>query len=368
MSQPGWSQSGWGQSGWGRPTSYQQPAAPRTVWNTTPNPPYVWPFGQGPDHSAAAPPGGMVFTGWGPPQTTWGPPRPRRRKLPYLIGSLIVLVALAFGGLALVTTATGNGLVYRNDGYVPPEPEANPPALPRAGTIGEAERLTEDNALYAQRVPSPIRCTMGRLTATASEAELTERANELTACLMRAWEDPVRDAGYELYRPTVSVFSAKTDSACGDLDPDNAAYCSSDQQIYLGTGLVRSFADTPIVVDMILAHEFGHLIQARTGVLLGTRSLQQSASSSERLRLNRRIELQADCFAGLWIHAVSRSMDWGDDEHDDFATAAESAGDRPDRDGDHGRGSSREYWLRQGLATNDIGVCNTFRASDDRVE
>lgn len=285
-----------------------------------------------------------------------------------MIGSLIVLVALAFGGLSLVTTVTGDGLVYRNDGYDPPEPESNPPPLPRPDTNAAAATLTEDNALYRQRVPSPIRCTLGRLTPSASDEELTTRANQLTACLMRAWEDPVRDAGYELYRPTVTVFSTKLDTGCGDLDPDNAAYCSADQQVYLGTGLVQSFADTPIVVDMILAHEFGHLIQARTGVLLGTRSLQQSASSSERLRLNRRIELQADCFAGLWIHAVSRSMDWGDDEHDDFATAAERAGDRPDRDGDHGRGSSREYWLRQGLATNAIGVCNTFRASDDRVE
>lgn len=331
-------------------------------------PSYVWPFGQGPDHAAyAAHPTGPYGSPWGPP-TTFHIPAPRgRRPLPYVVGSLVILTVLMFATLVGVSTVSGNGLLYRNDDYAAPAPDDNPPALPQSQN-GSASELVERNPLYDQRIPSPIRCEVGTLVPGASDQELGDRADQLTACLMRAWEDPVREAGYELYRPTVTVFSIEMDSPCGDLEPDNAFYCATDQQIYLGTGLVEAFADTPLVVDMIIAHEFGHLVQGRTGILTATRARQQSASAQERLEINRRLELQADCFAGLWIHSVTRSMKWTDADLEAFRDAANSAGDRPDRKGNHGKAANREHWLGTGLDTVDVSVCNTYLAGSSQVE
>lgn len=350
-------------------------ATNQPTWQQLDTPPsYVWPFGQGPDHAVYAAGtnahparGTSALPTWGPP-TTYRLPAPRRRRpLTYVVGSLVILTVLALVTLGGVATFTGNGLVYRNEGYTAPAPDDNPPALPQ-NPSSSAPTLVERNPLYDQRVPSPIRCEIGTLVPDAGDEELRERADQLTACLMRAWVDPVHEAGYELYRPTVTVFSTKMDSSCGDLDPDNAFYCGTDQQIYLGTGLVDEFADTPLVVDMIIAHEFGHLVQGRTGILTATRALQQGAGSTERLEINRRFELQADCFAGLWIRAVTRSMGWTDTDLRAFADAANSAGDRPDRTGNHGKAQSRERWLSTGLDTVDVGSCNTYLAGADLVE
>ena len=347
----------------------------------TPQPPYVWPFGQGPEHAS-----GAVQPGWGPPQSSIpqyplgqyplgqyplgqypAPPR-RRRPLPYVVASLVVLTLLAFGSLVAVSAFSGEGLTYRNDDYSAPLPEANPPQLPRPQNGADAQVKVKQNSLYDQRMPSPIRCQVAPLGADATDDQLEDRAGQLTACLMRAWEDPVRAAGYELFRPSVTAFSGKLDSPCGDLDENNAFYCASDQQIYLGTGLVRRFADTPLVVDMIVAHEFGNLIQGRTGIITSTRAIQQTVSGGQRLELNRRLELQADCFGGLWMHAVTKSRGWTDADRASFLSAARSAGDRPDRAGDHGKAASRETWLGTGLDTTDIAACNTYAASPDQVE
>ena len=99
-------------------------------------------------------------------------------------------------------------------------------------------------------------------------AHLTD---ELTACLMRVWAPTLQEAGYEAVRPTVTVYSTPISTPCGDMPMENAAYCMVDQQIYYASDLTdiipKDLSNVPHTADAVMAHEFGHAIQARTGIL-----------------------------------------------------------------------------------------------------
>ena len=283
---------------------------------------------------------------------------------------------LAIAGLIIAGLLSGPREVpYQNDKYQVPPPDATPPPLPRPTSEAEARDLTTKNSLYTQQVPLPVRCNeppAGEL----SDQQLKAHFENLIACMVRVWQPPVTGAGRVITRPTVTIYSDRiTTRGCGDAGV-NALYCSGDQQIYFSNKLIPA---TPELVknrwaaDIILAHEFGHLVQARAGILTSVYVLRDNARSKDGdFQIARRKEQQADCLSGMFTRAVSRSLDIKQSELDDIEAVLAALGDdvlsgNPQIVGDHGWSANRRYWHISGLSTSDVSACNTFVAPTTRV-
>jgi predicted metalloprotease len=164
------------------------------------------------------------------------------------------------------------------------------------------------------------------------------------------------------------------------MDNENAAYCSADQQIYYATNMPDIVPPTlrtaPFVVDSIVAHEFGHAVQARAGIFTSEASVEQSDQSAgdraDADQMSRRTEQQADCFAGEFVHSVAQSVQLTGADETNIAALFYSIGDDqlsadPIAEGDHGTGADRQAWLVAGMTTPLLATCNTFTADPAAV-
>ena len=261
---------------------------------------------------------------------------------------------------------------YKNDDYQIPEPDPNPPKLPMPETYGEAASWLENNPIYDGQVPAPVRCELTMVPPTASKGELSRYLNEVSACLMRVWGNELNAAGFNATRPTVHVYSGSGQSACGKLSPGNAYYCSADQQIYYAQdiySLMPQYKNETILPLEVVAHEFGHGIQGMTGIFYSEGAWEQrfeeDGNKDASLEIARRLEFQADCFAGQFIGAVSQSIGLTDAQYETLLGIGIALGDDtltgdPNFVGDHGRGYNRQAWLVTGTKNGPIGTCNSF--------
>lgn len=394
----GWAggpQSGFGQQGaWGPPQGYLAPQGPSYPPPGQPPTGYQPPPGQFTQPGFQQPgfpqpglpqgqggypgPSGQPWPGFPPP------PPPRRRVSNGLMVVFIVLLGVAL--LALVASlvnpnrnSADDGVEYQNESYTAPPPDVNPPALPEPQTEQEAWDLVKKNRLYEQTAPRPIRCELSTIDPTqASKDELDAHFEQLTACLMKQWAGVLEAAGYTMVRPTVTVFEGSVLTACGKAESHNAFYCGGDQQVYIAMDVLvvlpPAVRKSRIAVDVILAHEFGHAIQARTGILASDHGLEAQGTKSQALELSRRAETQADCLAGVYIGGVAQSMKLTPEDFANVRATYHAVGDdvltgKPDIVGDHGLAVNREYWGQLGIETTpaQVGVCNTWVAPDEKV-
>jgi predicted metalloprotease len=184
-------------------------------------------------------------------------------------------------------------------------------------------------------------------------------------------------SGYR--KPTLNFFQGQNESKCG---PAQSAmgpfYCPADQGVYLDTDFFRELdqrfgAAGDAAQAYVIAHEVGHHIQTISGISDQVRRAQQRASQVEGNALQVRMELQADCYAGVWAALAKNSagqpvMEAGDMEEamraanaigDD--TLMRSAGQRPVPESfTHGTSEQRMSWLRRGLQSGDPRQCDAF--------
>lgn len=371
-------QQQWGGAPYGRQSPYDN--RPPAGWGGQGfnQPPYGGYGAAGPGGQRLLPPGG--FGGPQPGVPHYGPPtQPPRKRSPLmsLLLGLVALSVLAIAGLVLVNAVTGSSsTAYQNDDFQVPPPDSAPPPIPLPSTYGEAENWLVDNRLYSQTAPVPVRCDNPPINiANASDSDLSTHFNNQVECLMRVWDPPVTGARYLLPRPSVTIYGQQITTRCGEAGV-NAFYCSADQQIYFSNLLPRA---VPVVrtnkwaADVVMAHEFAHAIQARTGLLISAHALAQNAESErESNLLIRRLETQADCFAGTYMRSVSRSLGVQQSDlrgiEETFAAVGDDTltGD-PNIEGNHGLARSRVFWGTTGLGTSDIGSCNTFTAPASQV-
>ncbi len=202
---------------------------------------------------------------------------------------------------------------------------------------------------------------------------------ELFACQVLAsteqtWGKLFRQQG-ETYRPTTLTFYEQSgQSGCGAAQAAMGPfYCPADQGVYLDTSFfnemsTRLGAKGDFAQAYVIAHEVGHHIQNLAGTADQVRDAQRSASKAEGNALQVRMELQADCYAGVWAAQNADRMEPGDVEEglnaahaigDD--TLMRGAGQRPvESMFTHGSSEQRMAWLRKGLQTGDPASCNTF--------
>ena len=298
-------------------------------------------------------------------------PGPRRRSpLRMLLGVMIIIGLIAVAGFAITgLNSEAPNVAYQNDNYQVPPPERNPPPIPVPQTYGQAEQWITKSAFYSQTTPVPVRCDSQPINvSTASDAQLKSHFEGLMECLVRVWESPITNAGFTIVRPTVTIYGEELTTKCGKSGV-NAFYCSADQQVYYSNLLPEALPTVrrnKWTADIVMAHEFGHALQGRTGILISAAALgQDSGDKGTELQYTRRLETQADCFSGMSMRSVSQSIGVGQQDLDGILQIYAAIGDdelsgNPDIVGNHGLGRSREYWGNTGLSTSDVGKCNTF--------
>lgn len=350
------------------------PPVPQRGWAPTNAPPPMWPGYQGAGPGNYPPP---------------APPRPKGRggiliALILLLGSSLVAGMLVFGGREFTRQLDVFPLpvpgAYQNDDYEAPAPDLHPPELVFPASEAQAKQLLEENPLYAQKIPRPIRCEISTVDPTKDKTDaLQTHADQVTACLMRQWAGVLEAAGFVAVRPSVTLYDSPTNTACGSIESQNAVYCGRDQQVYFATDLVDvlppKVAKSRLMVDIVLAHEFGHAIQGRTGILASANVVFDGASVAEVMTAKRRSELQADCLAGLYIGSLVKSMAITPEElktvTDLFASGGDDSDGKPtsERSRGHGSSANRAHWAKVGLDANPavVGVCNTWKAPADLV-
>ncbi len=316
------------------------------------------------------------------------PPPPPKQSNPLGLTLLALLAVGVIGFVATIiassmtqhSTTTGGDVSssgYQNEDYQVPPAALNPLPLPQPQTYSEARDWLTENAIYAGAVDSPVRCELQELDLrTASNTRLTTHMNQMTECLMRVWGPPLEAAGFTPVRPSVTVYDGPVTTACGQLPNRNAVYCAADQQVYyaqdLPTVVPQELLGTQFITESIIAHEFGHAIQARTGILISSAAWEQQSSEKDALSLSRRLEMQADCFAGEFLSAVSESTSMQQSDLNSVGRLFYSFGDdvlrnEPGFVGNHGQGTNRQSWMSKGLSSPQIVTCNTFTADEQAV-
>ncbi len=195
------------------------------------------------------------------------------------------------------------------------------------------------------------------------------------------WHALFGQMGRSYEEPKLVLFSGSVQSACGFAQSASGPfYCPGDRKVYLDTSffdeLSRRFgAPGDFAQAYVIAHEIGHHVQTLLGISQQVHSLRGKISQTEDNAMSVRLELQADCFAGVWAHHAQRSRDMleaGDVE--EALTAATAIGDDrlqqqsqghvvPDAF-THGSSAQRVRWFRQGMQTGTLDACDTFNARD----
>ena len=193
----------------------------------------------------------------------------------------------------------------------------------------------------------------------------------------QTWSALFQQAG-RTYRPaTINFFTGGAQSQCGYASSAvGPFYCPGDQGVYLDTAffdeLAKRFgARGDFAQAYVIAHEVGHHVQNLLGTSTEVSRQQAQASEAQSNALSVRLELQADCFAGVWAAQNKGRLDPGDIE--EGMTAANAIGDDtlqrqaqgrvvPDSF-THGTSEQRMRWLKRGLETGDPGQCDTFGAA-----
>lgn len=190
----------------------------------------------------------------------------------------------------------------------------------------------------------------------------------------RRWAD-IFAANNARYRPTTLVFYSRSgQSGCGAAQSAMGPfYCPSDSRIYLDTDFFAQMerdmgASGDFVIGYVIAHEVGHHIQTIQGIADKVRSGQARVSEAEGNALQVQMELQADCYAGVWAARDTNLMEPGDLEEGLRAAAAigddtlqkQSQGRVVPESFTHGSSAQRQQWLQRGLQTGNPAACDTF--------
>lgn len=195
------------------------------------------------------------------------------------------------------------------------------------------------------------------------------------------WGEIFASQGRRYEQPTMVLFRGSTRSACGlGQAAMGPFYCPGDQKAYIDLSFydqmrTRFNAPGDFAQAYVIAHEIGHHVQNLLGISGEVRRMQQSLDEADGNRLSVRLELQADCFAGVWANRADKArnlLESGDVEEALSAAAAigddqlqrQSRGTVMPESFTHGTSAQRQRWFKAGLSTGNPDRCNTFDAAD----
>lgn len=212
------------------------------------------------------------------------------------------------------------------------------------------------------------------------EGPLSDEGGQFVATILAdtedTWKQIFQDNGMTYREPTLVLFNGFTQSGCGNADAGTGPfYCPLDQKLYLDLSffdeLARRFgAPGDFAQAYVIAHEVGHHVQQLTGVLDQTTAERQRSGQAQSNAISVRVELQADCYAGVWgAHSNQRGMIESGDLQEALDAAQAIGDDTIQRrtqgtvipeSFNHGTSAQRMEWFRRGFESGDVNACDTF--------
>jgi predicted metalloprotease len=222
--------------------------------------------------------------------------------------------------------------------------------------------------------------TTGTVTQSAEEAELADFVSVVLADTEDTWTAIFAESAMSYERPKLVLFSGGVDSACGYAQTASGPfYCPSDQKVYIDLAFYRELKDElgapgDFAQAYVISHEVGHHVQNLAGTLDEVKQLQARSDEATSNRYSVMVELQADCYAGVWANHADRArniIEEGDVEEalnaasriGDDALQQQSRGYVVPDSFTHGSSGQRTRWFRTGLESGDTGSCDTFHAA-----
>ena len=206
--------------------------------------------------------------------------------------------------------------------------------------------------------------------------EMTQFVSTVLAETEDVWNGIFQAEGLKYEEPKLMLFDGQVQSACGYASSASGPfYCPSDRKVYLDTSFFKQLdaqfgASGDFAQAYVVAHEVGHHIQNLTGILPKFNQMRQSMSEAEANQMSMRVELQADCFAGVWAHYTAQKglLEQGDIE--EALNAAQQIGDDTlqkrtqgyvvPESFNHGTSEQRQRWFAAGLQSGKLASCDTF--------
>lgn len=212
---------------------------------------------------------------------------------------------------------------------------------------------------------------------SAEQQQLAQFTAVVLADTEDTWHALFQQMGKRYQEPKLVLFTDAVHSACGHAESAMGPfYCPSDKKIYIDLGFYKQLKDRhnapgDFAQAYVIAHEVGHHVQNLLGISGQVHQAQQGMTKTEANALSVKLELQADCFSGLWAHHTEKAkqvLEQGDIE--EALTAASAIGDdRLQKQArgyalpesfTHGISQQRIFWFKKGLANGIIQSCNTL--------
>jgi len=210
--------------------------------------------------------------------------------------------------------------------------------------------------------------------------EMKQFVSTVLADTEDTWSAAFKQEGATYQPPRLVLFSGRVNSACGIAGAAAGPfYCPGDSKVYIDLSfydeLKRRFnAPGDFAQAYVIAHEVGHHVQHLLGITDKVDQASQGMAETEANALSVRVELQADCFAGVWaFHATKRKIVEAGDVDEALGAATAIGDDRLQEEGQgyvvpdsftHGTSAQRVRWFKQGMQSGDINACDTFGAKN----
>ncbi|MBC7622118.1 MAG: neutral zinc metallopeptidase [Aeromicrobium sp.] len=216
--------------------------------------------------------------------------------------------------------------------------------------------------------------------ATDPEAALKREMARVLAKTEDTWSELFQQMGNTYQKPKLVLYTGVTPTSCGKGQAAMGPfYCPGDQKVYLDMSFFRELsqrfhASGDFARAYVIAHEIGHHVQNQLGVMEKTNAMRARMSQTQNNMMSVRVELQADCLAGVWAFQANRKkpfLDTGDVEAalaaataiGDDALQRQSRGEVVPDSFTHGTSAQRVRWFKAGLDGGTIKACDTFNAS-----
>jgi predicted metalloprotease len=222
--------------------------------------------------------------------------------------------------------------------------------------------------------------TTGTATLSAEEIEMGDFVSVVLADTEDTWSAIFQESGQIYQEPKLVLFSGGVDSACGYAQTASGPfYCPTDQKVYIDLAFYQELKDQygapgDFAQAYVISHEVGHHVQNLLGTLGEVHQLQARSDQVTGNKYSVMLELQADCYAGVWANHADRArhvLEAGDVEEalnaaskiGDDALQQQSRGYVVPDSFTHGSSAQRTRWFQAGFTGGTIGSCDTFHAA-----
>lgn len=211
---------------------------------------------------------------------------------------------------------------------------------------------------------------------SAEEEQLMQLSSVTLRETEKVWSAYFAKHNAQYPAPKLRIYRGATQTACGTGSANAGPfYCPADQKIYIDLSFYQTMkhqlgAEGDAAFAYVLAHEVGHHIQTITGTIQKVHQAQQRVGKVQANALSVKLELQADCYAGVWAHHAEKDGLFEPGDIEEAYNAAEAVGDDTLQERaqgysvphthTHGTSAQRKQWFDRGLQSGNVDQCNTF--------